>query len=499
MPPAEIIAALMPTPSAAAQGRPGGAQDVAGFAEALLQAAGPGRLRRPTEVEGAEALAAAAAAGPAQAVVAATPLTPPTATAQPVPAAAAAAASGAAGSAPAAAERPGFLAAPPPGVPTAAATPAAAPAPGASRLTPPPATVAATGGEAAVTAEASSEAPVPAATGGGPAISPGGLPATPIEKAAPSPAVATPAAPPAASEAAAVATVQPEVLSRLGQNRQAAAAAALGAAARMETTRPAAPAAQPPVPEPIVAAEAAPEGEGPDPILPPISLAHAAGGRPKAGLAANSPAQTATGAAPAAPAGGQTAAATATPAQPAPVARVEAAAPAAEPPPPLPVAPGGAPAPTVAAPASPAATSQAAAHAPVEAVAQIAAQIVRRLEGRTTRFDMQLNPAELGRVDVRLEIDAEGRLAARLAFENPAAAADLRGRVDELRRGLEDSGFQLADDAFSFADREQQERRQPPAWTHRAFAEGAETAERADLAAAPVVRLAAATGLDVRI
>ena len=92
--------------------------------------------------------------------------------------------------------------------------------------------------------------------------------------------------------------------------------------------------------------------------------------------------------------------------------------------------------------------------ATIEATAQIAAQILRRLEGRSTRFEMALTPDELGRVDVRLDIDSEGRLNARLAFDNPAAATDLRGRADELRRQLEDAGFHLADDAFEFAERD---------------------------------------------
>jgi hypothetical protein len=92
--------------------------------------------------------------------------------------------------------------------------------------------------------------------------------------------------------------------------------------------------------------------------------------------------------------------------------------------------------------------------ATVEATAQIAAQILRRLEGRSTRFEMALTPEELGRVDVKLDIDSEGRLNARLAFDNPAAATDLRGRADELRRELEDAGFHLAEDAFEFTDRD---------------------------------------------
>lgn len=90
----------------------------------------------------------------------------------------------------------------------------------------------------------------------------------------------------------------------------------------------------------------------------------------------------------------------------------------------------------------------------IETTAQLAAQITRRLEGRTTRFDMALTPDGLGRVDVSLEIDADGHLAARLVFDNPLAATDLRGRADELRRQLEDAGFTLARDALDFAERD---------------------------------------------
>lgn len=90
----------------------------------------------------------------------------------------------------------------------------------------------------------------------------------------------------------------------------------------------------------------------------------------------------------------------------------------------------------------------------VETTAQIAAQIVRKLEGRSTRFEMALTPDGLGRVDISLDIEADGALRATLAFDNPVAATDLRGRADELRRQLLDAGFTLADDALSFAERD---------------------------------------------
>jgi flagellar hook-length control protein FliK len=79
-----------------------------------------------------------------------------------------------------------------------------------------------------------------------------------------------------------------------------------------------------------------------------------------------------------------------------------------------------------------------------ETVTNLAAHIVRNLEGRATRFDVELHPADLGRVDVRLEIGAHGRLKASMSFENPQAAADMRGRSEELQRALENAGFDLS-------------------------------------------------------
>ncbi|WP_306004016.1 flagellar hook-length control protein FliK [Brevundimonas sp. C43] len=126
----------------------------------------------------------------------------------------------------------------------------------------------------------------------------------------------------------------------------------------------------------------------------------------------------------------------------------------------LPEAKTASPAPADAQPAQQAAVSSHAqglstlSRATVETTAQLAAQMARKLEGRSTRFDMVLTPEDLGRVDVSLEIGKDGQLSARLAFDNPAAAADLKGRADELRRQLQDAGFQVAGDALDFSQRD---------------------------------------------
>jgi flagellar hook-length control protein FliK len=189
-------------------------------------------------------------------------------------------------------------------------------------------------------------------------------------------------------------------------------------------------------------------------------------------------------------------------AAPAPTAAAAGSdAPAEGPPPAESGSAGSDPATAAARETAPASMSRAA----VEATAQIAAQILRRLDSRTTRFEMALLPEELGRVDVKLDIDSEGRLAARLAFDNPAAAADLRGRTDELRRQLEQAGFHLADDAFEFADRDSgssafDRGEDPRRGSGRAFTAAARLNAEAD---APVARWTslslAPAGVDLKV
>ena len=137
-------------------------------------------------------------------------------------------------------------------------------------------------------------------------------------------------------------------------------------------------------------------------------------------------------------------------------------------------------------------------HVNAQAVVHLAAQITKRLEGRSTQFDMSMTPEGLGRVDVSLDIDADGQLAARLAFDNPLAATDMKGRADELRRQLEDAGFTLAQDALDFSQRDGSapgggfDRRQS-----RAFANASRNTLDADIAAPALAQTSAWMSLTV--
>lgn len=140
-----------------------------------------------------------------------------------------------------------------------------------------------------------------------------------------------------------------------------------------------------------------------------------------------------------------------------------------------------------------------------ETVANLAAQIARRMEGQNTRFEIALDPHGMGAVQVSLEINSRGELSAHMAFEKPEAAAELRGRAAELQRALEQAGFDLSRGGLSFqhggARDHASDQGQGRRAGSRAFQEALLAADSADAPPARLVRLRhhAQTGLDLRI
>lgn len=137
-----------------------------------------------------------------------------------------------------------------------------------------------------------------------------------------------------------------------------------------------------------------------------------------------------------------------------------------------------------------------------ETVAKLAAGILDKLEGKSTKFDLQLDPHGLGSVDVSVEIASDGKLTAQLGFDSQLGMSELRGRAQELRNALEQAGFSLADNALSFdftGERRQQQAadEQPNRNGGAAFARAMSALDE-DLAAAPT-RYQARRGLDLLI
>jgi flagellar hook-length control protein FliK len=142
-----------------------------------------------------------------------------------------------------------------------------------------------------------------------------------------------------------------------------------------------------------------------------------------------------------------------------------------------------------------------------ETVANLAAQIVKKLDARSTQFEVQLDPAGLGKVDVRVEIGADGKMSAAMSFDTPQAAAELRARSNELQQALAQSGFDVSG-GMSFdvsTDRGQngQAQNQQPqagaAFRGRAFQAALDTTADTPPATLFTRQRSSASGVDIRI
>lgn len=84
------------------------------------------------------------------------------------------------------------------------------------------------------------------------------------------------------------------------------------------------------------------------------------------------------------------------------------------------------------------------------ATAQVAREIVRRFNGQTTSFDLRLDPPELGRVEIRLDVTRDHRVTAVVSADNPQALTELARHARELEQTLQAAGLELADNGLSF-------------------------------------------------
>ena len=145
-------------------------------------------------------------------------------------------------------------------------------------------------------------------------------------------------------------------------------------------------------------------------------------------------------------------------AAPQPQAQVPAAATAPVPNPSL-IA-GGIPfaAPTANAGAPMPATSLHIANAPAEAAPDLdalAVSVAARAMGGARQFEIRLDPPELGRVDVRLSIDASGKTQAHMTADQPQTLDLLQKDAPTLTQALRDAGLDVSQGGLNFSLRGQ--------------------------------------------
>jgi hypothetical protein len=92
--------------------------------------------------------------------------------------------------------------------------------------------------------------------------------------------------------------------------------------------------------------------------------------------------------------------------------------------------------------------------AAVETLSALSMQISKKLEQGSTKFAIELYPADLGKVEVSLHIARDGKTTAHLTFDSPVTAASFSASEPELRQQLANAGLSVDQDALSFSSRD---------------------------------------------
>jgi flagellar hook-length control protein FliK len=85
----------------------------------------------------------------------------------------------------------------------------------------------------------------------------------------------------------------------------------------------------------------------------------------------------------------------------------------------------------------------------------VAVEFAARIQGGRNRFEIRLDPPELGRIEVRLDIDRSGQVTSRLIVDKVETLDVLRRDAHQLERALQDAGLKTSDNSLQFSLRDQ--------------------------------------------
>lgn len=135
---------------------------------------------------------------------------------------------------------------------------------------------------------------------------------------------------------------------------------------------------------------------------------------------------------------------------------------------------------------------------------QLGVHIARAAPTRVDRLLLQLEPASLGRVEVRLEFHHDHQVSAVIAAERPDTLDALQRDARVLERSLQQAGLRLDSDGLTFSLKREQAHDQP--YGERRFAPLAGDFADQPLLAAPHGReapplqwIAGLRALDIRV
>jgi flagellar hook-length control protein FliK len=85
----------------------------------------------------------------------------------------------------------------------------------------------------------------------------------------------------------------------------------------------------------------------------------------------------------------------------------------------------------------------------------LALEIAARAQSGKNHFQIRLDPPELGRIDVRLDVDHDGNVTSRLVVERVETLDLLRRDAPNLERAFQQAGLKTSDHGLQFSLRDQ--------------------------------------------
>ena len=85
----------------------------------------------------------------------------------------------------------------------------------------------------------------------------------------------------------------------------------------------------------------------------------------------------------------------------------------------------------------------------------VAVEIATQSQNGKSSFEIRLDPKELGRIDVRLEMDKDGHVTAKMMVDRPETLDLLKRDASNIERALQQAGLKTSDNAMEFSLRDQ--------------------------------------------
>ncbi len=102
-----------------------------------------------------------------------------------------------------------------------------------------------------------------------------------------------------------------------------------------------------------------------------------------------------------------------------------------------------------------AATTSTTATTPAVSISGLPVAIASRAQAGSSQFDIRLDPPDLGRIEVRLDVDSNGQVTSHITADRQDTLNLLQNQQPQLERALEQAGLKTSDNGMQFSLRDQ--------------------------------------------